>query len=96
MWGVSRLMLFMVIEHFKDTNAIGQRFRAKGRMMPESVQYVASWIDPARDRCFQVMEAPTIEDLEPWVRAWEDLGSFEIVPVLTSKDFWAQRATGAL
>jgi hypothetical protein len=89
-------MLFMVIEHFKDTKAIGERFKLRGRMLPESVVYVSSWIDPARDRCFQVMEAPSAAHLEPWVRAWEDLGSFEIVPVLTSKEFWVQRESGAV
>jgi hypothetical protein len=83
-------MLFMIIEHFKDTTAIGERFRAKGRMLPESVAYVASWIDPKTHRCFQVMEAPTAAHLDPWVDAWKDLGTFDIIPVLTSKDFWSQ------
>ena len=44
-------MLFMIIEHFTDATAIGERFKAKGRMLPEGVTYEASWIDSAGDRC---------------------------------------------
>jgi hypothetical protein len=51
-------MLFMIIEHFKNVSAIGERFRAKGRMLPEGVTYQASWVDSRRLRCFQLMEAP--------------------------------------
>ena len=58
-------MLFMVIEHFKnkDPKPIGERFKREGRMMPEGVAYHASWIDPAAARCFQVMEADSVEKL---------------------------------
>ena len=85
-------MLFMVIEHFKDGNAgpIGERFRHFGRMLPEGVAYHASWVDSAGTRCFQVMEAPRPELLNLWVSRWEDLVDFEIVPVLTSGDFWSK------
>ncbi len=38
-------MLFMIIEHFKDVAATGERFRAKGRMLPEGVTYQASWVE---------------------------------------------------
>ena len=61
-------MLFMVIEHFKnrDPKPIGERFKREGRMMPEGVVYHASWIDPAAARCFQVMEADSVEKLRQW------------------------------
>ena len=86
-------MLFMVIERFKDGNPrrIGERFREHGRMMPDDVRYVASWIETSGDRCFQLMEAPSIEALVPWTSRWDDLMDFEIVPVLPSADFWASR-----
>ena len=84
-------MLFMIIEHFKDVSAIGERFRAKGRMLPEGVTYRTSWIDPARLRCFQVMEASNTEALRPWLEAWNDLMDFEVVPVVTSAEFWSAR-----
>ena len=90
--GRLRFMLFMVIERFKEGDAgpIGERFKRKGRMLPEGVSYHASWVDSTSSRCFQVMEAPDREALEAWVRRWDDLINFEIVPVVTSADFWAQ------
>jgi hypothetical protein len=84
-------MLFMIIEHFKDVTAIGERFRAEGRMLPESVIYQASWVDSAGLRCFQLMDAPDEESLRPWLAAWSDLVEFEIVPVITSAEFWSAR-----
>jgi Protein of unknown function (DUF3303) len=84
-------MLFMVIERFKhgDPAPIGERFKLRGRMLPEGVTYRASWVDSKGARCFQVMEAPRQEMLNSWMSCWEDLIDFEIVPVLTSADFWA-------
>lgn len=84
-------MLFMVIENFKDAAAIGQRLLTKGRMLPDDVKYHASWIDAARNRCFQIMEGPHEGALRPWLDAWSDLVEFEIVPVMTSSDFWSAR-----
>ena len=84
-------MLLMVIERFKDTNAVGARFRQRGRMLPEGVIYYASWVDPAEGRCFQVMEAPEAESLQPWVEQWDDLIEFEIIPILPSQQFWSSQ-----
>jgi Protein of unknown function (DUF3303) len=85
-------MLFMVIERFKDGDAdpIGKRFKLRGRMLPEGVTYHASWIDSTGTRCFQLMEAPRMELLNVWTRSWDDLVEFEIVPVVTSAEFWAE------
>jgi hypothetical protein len=85
-------MLFMVIERFKQGDAalIGERFKRRGRMLPEGVAYHASWVDSAGTRCFQVMEALRPELLESWISRWDDLIDIEIVPVLTSSDFWAK------
>ena len=83
-------MLFMVIEHFRrGPRPVGERFRRKGRMVPEGVTYHGSWLDPGGTRCFQLMEAPGRESLEPWIKAWEDLVEFEVTPVLTSAEFWS-------
>ena len=81
----------MVIEQFKNGNAraVGERFKESGRMMPEGVTYHASWVDPTGPRCFQIMEAPGPELLDIWTARWRDLVDFEIVPVLTSHDFWS-------
>ena len=54
-------MLFMVIEHFKDIRAISERFKHRGRMLPDGVAYCASWVEPGGTRCFQVMEADSAE-----------------------------------
>jgi hypothetical protein len=86
-------MLFMVIERFKhgDAEPIGKRFQRSGRMLPEGVTYHASWVDSTGTRCFQIMETLHPELLNTWVNCWEDLVDFEIVPVLTSADFWAKQ-----
>lgn len=86
-------MLLMVIERFKhgDAGPIGERFKRSGRMLPEGVTYHASWVDSTGTRCFQLMETLHPELLNTWVSCWDDLVDFEIVPVLTSADFWARK-----
>ena len=81
-------MLFMIIEHFHDGRAVDvyRRFRDHGRMAPEGVRYVASWVDMEFDRCFQVMEADDERLLHEWTAKWDDLVEFEIVPVRTSAE----------
>ena len=80
-------MQFMVIERFKnrDARAIYSRFREKGRMMPEGLAYVGSWIETNFDRCFQMMECDDVSLLHEWADHWRDLVDFELVPVLTSE-----------
>jgi len=87
-------MLFMVIERFRlgEPSAVGERFKKMGRMLPEGVTYQASWMEESGARCYQLMEAPNLDTLNPWIHRWEDLVEFEIVPVLTSADFWAGAA----
>jgi hypothetical protein len=86
-------MLFMVIETFKngDPGPAGERFARQGRMLPEDVRYEASWLEPDGSRCFQVMEAPDRATLDVWIGRWSDLVDFEVLPVLTSQDFWARQ-----
>lgn len=85
-------MLFMVIERFRGANPhpIGDRFERHGRMMPEGISYVSSWIDPASAVCYQVMEAPSAAALQPWIDRWSDLVDFELIPVVSSQDYWQQ------
>jgi hypothetical protein len=87
-------MLFMVIERFKnvDPKPVGERFRRQGRMLPEGVVYQASWVDPENCCCYQVMEAPDRDSLGEWIEKWADLVDFEVVPVITSAEYWS-RAT---
>ena len=81
-------MLFMVVERFKPGKAaeIYQRFRERGRMAPDDVKYVASWVDLKFEKCYQVMEADSEPRLREWTKNWDDLTDFEIVPVRTSTD----------
>jgi hypothetical protein len=81
-------MLFMVIERFKNRNAraVYTRSRERGRMLPEGLKYVGSWVEANFDRCFQLMECEDARLLQKWVFEWQDLVDFEIVPVVSSKD----------
>jgi hypothetical protein len=80
-------MLYMVIERFKNRDAasIYRRFREKGRMTPQDLSYVDSWVETSFDRCFQLMECEDARLLEQWAANWRDLVEFEFVPVRTSK-----------
>lgn len=81
-------MLFFVIERYAPGKAVEvyRRFRDRGRMAPEGVRYVASWVDLEFRRCFQVMEAGSEALLKEWTAKWDDLVDFEIVPVRTSEE----------
>src|SRR5260370_61659 len=81
-------MLYMVIERFKnrDAKAVYRRFREKGRMIPDGLAYVESWVEYNFDRCFQLMECDDQRLLEEWADRWRDLVDFEFVPVRRSKE----------
>jgi hypothetical protein len=79
-------MLFMVVERFRDRDAkaVYRRFRDQGRMMPDGLTYVGSWIEANFDRCFQLMECDDARLLQDWLLNWSDLMECEIVPVVPS------------
>jgi hypothetical protein len=81
-------MLYMVIEQFKnqDAKAAYRRFRDKGRMAPDGLSYVESWVETNFERCFQLMECGDARLLEEWAAHWRDLVEFEFVPVRRSKE----------
>jgi hypothetical protein len=81
-------MLYMVVEHFRDGEALPvyRRFRDQGRMAPEGLRYQASWVTEDFRRCFQVMECDDLALLGPWLARWEDLFEFEVIPAITSAD----------
>jgi Domain of unknown function (DUF3303) len=81
-------MLFMVIEEFRDQDAksVYRRFREKGRMMPDGLTFMNSWISADLGRCFQLMECDNVTLLQKWIAEWSDLMAFEIVPVVPGKD----------
>jgi len=81
-------MLFMIIERYKngDAGAVYRRFREHGRMMPEGLEYVASWVESNFNRCFQVMSCDDPDLFQQWTSHWDDLVDFEIVPLITSSE----------
>jgi hypothetical protein len=81
-------MLYMVLERFRndDARAVYRRFRERGRMLPEGLKYVDSWVEVNHSRCFQLMECDDEGLFQQWVTHWNDLIEFEIVAVRTSKD----------
>jgi len=80
-------MLFMVIEKFKNRNAraVYGRFQEQGRMLPDGLKYVDSWVEANFDRCFQLVECDDPQLFQQWVVRWQDLIDFEIAPVVPSK-----------
>ena len=80
-------MLYMIIEHFKNKDAISvyRRFRDRGRLLPEGLRYVSSWVDERLERCFQLMETADRDLLDEWIARWSDIVEFEVYPVLSSK-----------
>jgi len=78
----------MVVEHFKNKDAVAvyRRFRDSGRMMPEGLSYVSSWIDEKMERCYQLMETDDRRLLDQWMANWKDLMDFEVYSVITSKE----------
>ena len=81
-------MLYLVIEHFRDGDPapVYHRFRAQGRLAPDGLRYVASWVTTDLTRCYQVMECDDRALLDAWIARWTDLVAFEVVPVVTSAE----------
>jgi hypothetical protein len=80
--------VYMVVEHFKNKDAVAvyRRFRDKGRMAPEGLTYVSSWVDDKIECCFQLMETHDPKLLDLWMANWSDLVNFEVHAVVTSKE----------
>jgi hypothetical protein len=78
----------MIIEKFHPGKVknMYKRFEKKGRMLPEGVKYINSWINEPVSICYQVMEADRIEKIHEWISNWNDLVDFEIIPVITSAE----------
>ena len=70
-------MLYMVVERFKDAPAIYQRLRENGRLMPEGLEYISSWIDVDLKICWQLMRAEDESLFQRWIENWNDLMEFE-------------------
>ncbi len=80
-------MLYMIVETFRNGDAVPvyRRFREKGRMAPEGLKYVASWVTEDLLRCFQIMECDDPALIAQWMARWEDVTDFDVIPVITSE-----------
>ena len=78
----------MIVEHFKNQDPIPvyRRFRDRGRLAPEGLQYVSSWVDENLERCFQLMETADRKFLDEWIANWSDIVDFDVYPVISSQE----------
>lgn len=85
-------MRYLIVEHFRNGDAapIYERFRARGRLAPDGLRYIDSWVTEDLTRCYQVMESDAETLLQEWIDAWSDLVDFEVHPVITSAEAMAR------
>jgi hypothetical protein len=81
-------MLFMVVERFLNGEAkpVYRRFRDHGRLAPEGLTVVGSWVDAGLGRVFQLMECEDVRLIQQWTAAWEDLVEFEVIAVVPGEE----------
>ena len=74
---------YMVVEHFKPGcfDAVYERFNEQGRMLPDGLNYLNSWVNRDKKICYQLMETNDVELFALWTKQWDDLADFEIVPI---------------
>src|SRR5258708_18985298 len=83
------VMLFMVIERFRDNDMIPiyQRLRDNGRSLPDGLEYVDSWVEPNFGRCFQLMRCGDMRLLQKWVLQWRGCGATLLInPPLANQE----------
>jgi hypothetical protein len=80
-------MLYMIVEAFKGGPApVYRRFRERGRLAPDGLHYVNSWVTADLQKCFQVMECDDRRLLDAWMAQWKDLVDFDVIPVISSAE----------
>jgi len=75
----------MIVERFRAGDAVPvyRRFRDHGRMAPDGLRYVDSWVSDDLTVCYQLMEGERAL-LDAWIGNWSDLVDFEVVQVVAS------------
>jgi hypothetical protein len=82
-------MLYMVVENYiYGPERVYERFTAHGRLLPEGLRYLDSWVvdNEALDRCYQLVETDDPTLFDQWLDQWRDLVRFEIYPVIPSSE----------
>ena len=89
-------MHYVIIERFRggDPAPVYRRFRDQGRMAPDGLKYVGSWVTEDLSICYQVMECDDRALLDEWLANWRDIVDFEVIPALTSAQAQAAIARG--
>ncbi len=84
---------YMVIETFLDNCAekVYERFHNRGRMLPEGLVYLDSWLTKDGERCFQLMETERYELFQEWTKKWNDLTHFEIIKIGDKPAKWSNK-----
>jgi hypothetical protein len=72
---------YMVIERFKPgcKGRVYERFHRAGRMIPDGLTYIDSWLERDGDRCFQLMATGDRALFDAWLAHWSDLVEIEVV-----------------
>ncbi len=85
-------MLYMIVERFKNEDAVPvyRRFRGRDRLAPAGLTYISSWVEVTLERCYQLMETEDPALLEQWMANWADIVEFEVHPVMTSQEATAR------
>jgi Protein of unknown function (DUF3303) len=85
-------VLYMVIERFHggDPVPVYRRVAERGRLIPEGLDYISSWITQDLSTCYQLMETDDPSLFELWTAEWKDLVDIEVLPVLSSAEVRAR------
>jgi len=81
-------MQFVIVENFRNRDPVPvyRRFRDRGRLAPDGLRYVGSWVSDDLSRCFQIMECDDRALLDEWMSHWEDIVDFEVIPAMSSAE----------
>ena len=80
-------MRYMVMETFRHgAEPVYARAAERGRMLPEGLEYIDSWVSDDLHRCWQLMETDDPSLFDQWISRWDDLADFEVVAVVSSAE----------